>query len=272
MEIKRIYVIALTIFNVMHLQADTATVYQWRLYCETEQQNVYTWNATEPTFCPNNPAHIINTNSISIVDVLATNLVSVQDETTPTGHNFKNETRSIIPAPGPDVVTTLTFSWPYDVTIMNMYFVTTTVHQGDWFTIDLPFDYIFGTITAPVNSGDTSFYVAQTVIDNLYLGYMLFLDDGTNLDALGRVIAIDEINNIVTTENAAVHAFSPDTPTYVKVTRRNVDFEIGYPALYSVGIKTLEGSHVPANVQARLEYTNSSANEKIFILIYEYLY
>ena len=43
-------------------------IYKYRIYCETEQTYVYTWAETEPTTCPNNPAHTINTDTIVIVD------------------------------------------------------------------------------------------------------------------------------------------------------------------------------------------------------------
>ncbi len=248
------------------------TLYKYRIFCQTEDQFVYVWSETAPTQCPNNSSDTINPNSISIIEQIDSNEVSIKDEYVPTGHNFRAETKKISVAAGPDVTTIQYFSWPYNTTFLNLYFVTTGDHEGDIVYIDAPFDRIIGAVTASVVSSDTQIPVTQTVIDNVFVGYNLFLDDGTNLDDLGRVIAIDSVNNILTVETPTVHAFSPLTPTYVKITRRAVDFEIGCPHQYAIGMKTLTGSHVPANEPARVQYINKSSVSKDFILIYEYLY
>lgn len=248
------------------------TLYKYRIFCQTEDQFVYMWSETEPTQCPNNSSDTINANSISIVDQMGPDTITIKDEYVPTGHNFKTETRKISVAAGPDVTTTEYFSWPFNITVLNLYFVTILDHEGDILQIDVPFDRIVGAVTAPVSIGDTQIYVNQTVIDNVYVGYTFFLDDETNLDDLGRVIAIDATNNIVTVETATTYAFSPLTPTYVKITRRSIDFEIGCPHQYAIGMKTVTGSHLPANEQARVQYINKSSVTKDFIIIYEYLY
>lgn len=49
-----------------------SSVYRYRLFCETEQANVYTWNTLQPTICPNNNTHTINTESITVVDNINT--------------------------------------------------------------------------------------------------------------------------------------------------------------------------------------------------------
>jgi len=41
----------------------TFTVDLWTIFCETEQAWVYGWVNTPLTYCPNNPAHIVDLNS-----------------------------------------------------------------------------------------------------------------------------------------------------------------------------------------------------------------
>jgi len=41
---------------------------QYRIWCETEAAEVFTWADSEPTECPNNAGHTIDTNSITIID------------------------------------------------------------------------------------------------------------------------------------------------------------------------------------------------------------
>ena len=55
------------------------TVYQYRIYCDTEADYVYTWAETEPTVCPNDSGHTIDTDSITIVDTVANDLVELKD-------------------------------------------------------------------------------------------------------------------------------------------------------------------------------------------------
>jgi len=52
-------------------------VYKYEIYCETEATNVYDWGETEPTKCPNNDAHEIDSESISIVETVGEDQVEL---------------------------------------------------------------------------------------------------------------------------------------------------------------------------------------------------
>ncbi len=43
------------------------TLYQYRVWCETENSWVYLWDKETPTVCPNNNAHTINTDKIVVM-------------------------------------------------------------------------------------------------------------------------------------------------------------------------------------------------------------
>jgi hypothetical protein len=49
-----------------------SSVNRYRIFCKTEQTNVYVWNTLKPTVCPNNNTHLINIDSIVIVDDINT--------------------------------------------------------------------------------------------------------------------------------------------------------------------------------------------------------
>jgi hypothetical protein len=49
-----------------------SNVYRYRVYCQTEESNVYTWDTIPPTVCPNINTHTIDSNSITIVDKVNT--------------------------------------------------------------------------------------------------------------------------------------------------------------------------------------------------------
>ena len=84
------YIKLLIIFNALTsmLIQCTPNVYKYRVYCNTEAKNVFTWAESAPTTCPNNTAHTINNNSISIVDKIVSNEVKIQAESVPTGGIF----------------------------------------------------------------------------------------------------------------------------------------------------------------------------------------
>lgn len=54
-----------------------ASVHRYRVFCETEQTNVYTWDTVQPTVCPNNNTHTINTGSIAIIDNINTSQTEI---------------------------------------------------------------------------------------------------------------------------------------------------------------------------------------------------
>jgi len=54
-----------------------SSVHRYRVFCETEQSNVHTWNTVSPTVCPNNNTHTINLNSIVIVDDINTSQTEI---------------------------------------------------------------------------------------------------------------------------------------------------------------------------------------------------
>ena len=43
-------------------------LYKYRIYCETESTYAYIWAETEPTVCPNNNTHTIDSGSITIIE------------------------------------------------------------------------------------------------------------------------------------------------------------------------------------------------------------
>ena len=55
----------------------TTTVYKYRIYCNTEAAYVYTWGTSEPTVCPNNNGHSINTSLTSVVETVSNNNTEV---------------------------------------------------------------------------------------------------------------------------------------------------------------------------------------------------
>lgn len=265
---------SLILLFVNPILADSnVTVYKYRVYCISEGQNVYQWAETPPTTCPNNTAHTINANSISVVDEQGPTILSIKEESVPTGGFFKIESSEIDIAAGPNVDSVMTEQWPYNVSILDINFISGAEHEGDFVTVEMPSHKIFGAVTQDISAGATVIPVSQSVTDNIAKGFYAELADGTNTDDLGRVISVDSINHTISVENATTHSFLAATPTYVKVTVKPVDnLKLGPPMLYQIGAAKIGASHVPANEPAKITYTNMSAATKKLVFAYEYLY
>ncbi len=57
----------------------TTEVNYYRIYCQTESNYVYKWDTSIPSNCPNNIAHTIDSNTITIIDTVNTTNVSMVD-------------------------------------------------------------------------------------------------------------------------------------------------------------------------------------------------
>jgi hypothetical protein len=258
-------------------------VHKYNIYCTTESAWVSTWAETEPTVCPNNNGHTINSGSISIVETVESSEVKIQEEATPTGGSFRCDTVSFDATAS--TTTTFDYSWPIPVGILSVAFHPLGAQkpdgtwdadesqEGDTFSICIAPDTTIGAITANVAASATIIDVQQSVIDNIKIGYYVKLTDGTNTDDCGRVLSIDSVNLKITVETATTNAFEAATPTYVQMTVYMIkDFEIGYLGRYSIGDDKIGASHLTANTVARVNYVNNTAAQKRVRFLVEYLY
>lgn len=264
---------SISTFLLSDIQSDTATLYKYRIYCITEATNVYQWAETPPTTCPNNTAHTINPESISVIAVRAPDAVKIKQENTPTGGNFMAESVTITIAPGPNVTTTIAPTWPFDITLSNISFTTTAAHEGDSISAQGANNITVGALAQDVIAGTTTLAVTQTVIDNTNIGYYVRLTDGVNIDNLGRVLAIDKTNNTLTVEIPTTQVFSAATPTVVQLSIYAIqNFKLGPPTRYELAKSKISGFHIPVGQLTVFSYTNTTADPKTLVIDYEYFY
>jgi hypothetical protein len=85
-----------------------------------------------------------------------------------------------------------------------------------------------GTITAACNASSTNMTVDQDAIDNISRGDRIELDDSTNVDALGEVVEIDNVDKIIYFETTTTNTFS--SGTVIKTTSKKFvpDVELLY--------------------------------------------
>jgi hypothetical protein len=249
------------------------TIYRYRIRCITDNlfEYVLSESAVAPTACPTNTSHTIDADSTVIAETITIGeTVSIKEEYIPTGGNFKTET--IIMNISASSTFEADYTWPYPISLLVLFSTITSTHEGDNLEITVAPNTTVGLLTSNVSANDTTISVSQTVIDNLYIGYKLKLDDGSNVDDLGYVTAINKVTNQVTVNTPAVHSFDSSN-TAVKMTIYYVEnFEIGAPANITIGKSKIGASYIPAGTIIHAKYTNNNTDTKKFIARLEYLY
>lgn len=200
--------------------------------------------------------------------------VLVQEETIgqETGGHFQSRTISI------DVSASIGWqekeiSFPIPIAILSGACCTPNNCEGDKIEFLISPNTVIGAISSDVAMGDTIINVSQTVIDNIQIGFWIDITDGSNLNDLGRVIAIDKENLTITVENASSNIFQAISPTYVRQTIKMCpEFRLVPSSRFVIGESKIGASYLPANTIIKLKYYNSTTNSKTFSLMLEYLY
>ena len=239
---------------------NSKSINKYRIYCNTEAQYQYVWNDSPPVACPVNTAHTVDPTTIAIVDTVSNDSVNVIQQAGTTNGNYGLCSHSFDIQP--NSTESYTFSYPYNCSISSVHFTTNSSQTGDlvscWTAPHTP----IGSITSNVSVGDTVVSVSQTAIQELCLGYLVTLNDGTNTCEMGRAFAIDSVNLKVTCEMASTAAFSAATPTAVQMSFPTVsNFEIADPNLISLGENHIGAAFLPANVPITVIYQNKSQME-----------
>jgi len=245
-------------------------VNKYRLWCDTESTYVYQWAESEPTTCPNNTGHTIDTTKTTIDEVMEENVVEIKEENTPTG-GFYRSTGVAFDAPAGEE-TNYDFSFPYPISLLSATFPTEDLNAGDVIDFNISPDTIVGAITSDVAVDDTVINVQSSVIANMDVGKCCKLDDGTNNEKY-TVVSIDEDNNTLTLSQAVTNAYAAATPTYIKLSVCMVyGIEVSSASRIVLGESKIGGSYIPANTTFRWSYTNNGGSQVRVRAYLEFLY
>ncbi len=245
------------------------TLYLYRYRCTTDSKDVTDtgWYPSKRSVCPENDAHTIDSSLTVAVDSIKSNVYEIKEEKTATGGNPVFESKKmIIPATVGDY--TVDYTDKHPLNLFSVSFTTDSSHKGDKFEVHISPDTTIGTVaTTAVVATDIVINVSQAVIDSAMLGYYIKLDDGTNIDDLGEILNIDDENNQITVETAAVNGF--EIGTSVKLTVKLVKhYWLETPMLHDLGKGSTGGMYVEANKIVRAIYTNNDGVAKTFVFYY----
>ena len=171
------------------------TISNYRLFCNTENKFVNTWNETKPLFCPNNKQDHIDTSSITIIDSVSSNSVNIIQYTDGIQGLYRAESKTLfIPARQ-----TISQDVIYDIpiSILSMGFTTTKQNTGDVIECYVSPNTTIGYVTNNISTGDNIINVSSTVISNIKRGYIVIITNGTAILNMGECISINTSNNTI---------------------------------------------------------------------------
>lgn len=249
------------------------SVYKYAYYCITESAWFVSYGLNPPTLCVNNTAHVINTSATSVSEISNAAVIAVQSELIPTQGYFRVQGYNFTATAGPSVTTTYTFSFPYPITVLNFTSLQTAAQFGDFVNVYTAPNTNIGPITSNVSIGDTTIFVAQTVMNMIRMGFLVSLSDGINTQSMGQCISLKANTNSITLSVASTFSFLVSTPTYVIITILRIsDYLINLVGPITLGDKNLVGSYLPTDVIVSVLYTNMSSGPQNVNFILEYLY
>lgn len=134
------------------------SVTKYRLFCQTENLQVYTdYRENTPFTCPNNHEHTIDINSIVEIDTISEKKVIVQEENGITGGHFREISISVNAIANTSSYTDVSF--PYPISALSVSFVASSNMGGDFASLLVgPFTPI-GILTS--NIGPISQWTSQ---------------------------------------------------------------------------------------------------------------
>ncbi len=249
-----------------------ATIHKYQIKCTTDDTWETIWAENEPTTCPTNTSHSINSGLTSIIDSRDSNTVEIKEETIPTGGNFKFKSFTLDNIANSTTTTNISFTHP--VNVVSVQITTEEIHRNDVMCWMVSPNTIVGAITSDVSIGDTTINVSETVSDNVKVGYHVNLWTGLATEDLGIVIAVDTIGRTITVDTPSTAVYTAATPTYFRMTIMYADhIELGPPQTFELGASKIGASFLPANVPLVCEYENKHISEHKKLYVYlQYLY
>lgn len=246
----------------------TTGIKHYSLFCITENKFVDIFSNDQPTSCPIDDTHQILSNTI--IEKLDFDVgIPIRQEYVKTGGNYRAESRKIITQP--NSISIAEFTWPMPINVAMVKFISSENMDGDIINSIIAPDSVIGVITQNTQIGDTTISVYPTVLQYLYIGYYVKLNDGIHENDMGMVLGIDEKNLTIKCEKSAQNAFSAGTEVLMTI-YNIVNFEIGPAGYYEFGSSHLTASYIPTGTKVRMSYMNNSSEVKKLRVYYEYNY
>lgn len=247
---------------------------KWRIYCTTENKWSYGWledNSLPPANCFNDTTHIVNLESVNIVDFLTSNEVSLLEEKIKTQGNFRNHGFSInIPA---NTTHTYEMTLNYPINLLLIWFKTKSENIGDIFNAyyQIPLN---GLLTSNLPLYSTILNIDNIIINIIKIGFVVSLKrlSDNYIENLGEILAIDKMNNTITVTNPTSQNFLMNDEIIIKVNGVK-DINLSVIGRHPTGSSKLGATYLSSTGIISVVYENKSPTvSKTFEYELEYLY
>lgn len=243
-------------------------IYKYSIRCSSEDKLVYCWDELTPQVCPNNTSHLIDLNSVKIIDTVIQNSVNIIQSTGATGNNYRVEFKKLT-IPGNSEIYK-DYTWDFPIELMTINWIADTSHINDIINGYIAPNTTIGAITSKITVGDTLINVSSSVLKYISIGHVLNITNGVSNILMGEVKRIDKINNTIL---ACIPAnINMETPSYVQMTIHNIKDAYLMPGILNLASKRITSSLLPTGTKARLKYRNNGNIEKDFIFYVEIMY
>lgn len=234
--------------------------YIWNVSCVTEGGIVQIEQKHKPSVCPNNPGHTIDlNNTIYNVDLKPdSGLINPESMGyyVSQGINFLS---------APSTVTEYTYTFPYDVFIINARLYCEDINKGDNLSIYGSPDLQIGILTQNCVIGDTEVYVNSTAIEyTVKANYYNFGVDTTKY----YIKSVDLINSKIILTIPLTSDFTAGTSIKRTVIIVN-DILLPSKHVIQIGTNLMNRLIFPAGFQFLFIYTNNTAESKTVNLTLE---
>ncbi len=250
----------------------SASLSQYMVYCITEDNTVFTdYRLDVPTTCPHNIDHKIDPSRTIIIDTIKSNTVVV-DENSPTvttGEYYRADQFELNVPAGKGATASYDISYPYNIGVYSATFFSTEVNIGDSFELIAYPDTPAGTISSDIEAGSTQLIISSA--STLNPGFYVSISDGKNSDNLGEIVSIDKTTNTITFSKPCTNLYSLGSVVTFSIPRIKNGKIINTNDMY-LGFSKIGCAGLPAGRIVRLNYTNSTDQEKTLNFVIELQY
>jgi len=245
----------------------SSSISKFRIFCITENTWVYMYNPTgsPPTICPNNSSHIVNANSISIVETVSNNTVTITTDTTGnTSGIFRHQMKKLTCLP--NTITKQNTSFNYPISVLAFQYNIAEENKGDMFGLYVKLPMFLGAFDYSIEIGATILTFPIGFLNYLALGYLLELTNTTSglVEETSEIIEINKINNTVTIFTPIQNNF-PSGTAYKFVIPKFVNVYMNVVSVNNGVGNYLRASSQPKGIIAEMRYTNNSNTSKEFV-------
>jgi hypothetical protein len=251
----------------------SSSVNKWRIYCNTENAWVYKWeeeNKTPQPGCFNDPGHLVNEDSKSIIEKISNIEVKIKEETKKTQGNYTTEGRRI--SAGAMTETNDRFSMNYDINLTAIWLNVNDEHKND--VLNCYYEPFYrGTLVsdALVN---TSVILVDTITASVAnIGYLICIPANNEKDVqiLGEIISKNSSTGAITLSGNISKTVSKGTQVCIRVNGvRN--FHLSSTGRHCIGANIIGSTYIDKTGIMVFSYSNKSISAKNFCYELEYMY